>query len=88
MKLLNNHALIFTLVFTSVVNAQPLASQQAEQVFTLNITPAEVQMLGKGLGTLPYGEVAVLMGKLQAQINSQVKQPEAKPVEPKVEEKK
>lgn len=72
-------AVMVTLGGIELVKAQ-------EQPINLTVTNAEIQLIGEGLGSLPYGKVAALMNKLQLQINSQAKPPEAKaPEAPKVE---
>ena len=64
-------------------------AQEAPTSFTLTVTPAEIQIIGKGLGSQPYETVAPLMAKLQAQVVEQQKPKEPpkpehpKPVEPK-----
>jgi hypothetical protein len=50
--------------------------------FNLTVTNNDVLLIGKGLGALPYNDVAVLMNKLQLQINQQQKAVE-KPKEEK-----
>lgn len=39
--------------------------------FTLKVNPTEASLLGEAMGLMPYGRIAPLMGKLQAQINEQ-----------------
>lgn len=55
----------------AVAQTAPPAPGSAERNVTLTITPAEVALLGKGLGMLPYNEVAQLFAKLQGQIATQ-----------------
>lgn len=64
--------------------AIPLAAQQQAQELTLKVTPAEVDTIGKGLGKLPFDEVAAIIQKLRNQIVEQQKPAEA----PKAEEPK
>lgn len=54
------------LIFTTPVFAQDVT-------FNLTVTNNDVLLIGKGLGALPYNDVAVLMNKLQLQINQQQK---------------
>ena len=50
-------------------------SRAQEKEFTLKVKASQVQLLGKALGLLPYGEVAPFMGELQTQINAQNEPP-------------
>lgn len=54
------------------------ANAQEPQSFTLTVTPADLQIIGKGLGTQPYEITAPLMAKLQAQVIEQQKPKDAK----------
>lgn len=65
-------SLIIALLLSSAAYAQEPAS------FTLTVTPAELQVIGKGLGTQPYESTAPLMAKLQAQVLEQQKPKDAK----------
>lgn len=42
-----------------------------EPTFTLTVTGAEANLIGRGLGKLPMEEVVSLTGKLQAQVAKQ-----------------
>ena len=53
------------------------AHAQEPQSFTLTVSPAELQVIGKGLGTQPYESTAPLMAKLQAQVIEQQKPKDA-----------
>ena len=53
-------------------------AQDAPATFTLTVTPAELQTIGKALGTQPYEVVAPILLKLQTQV---VEQQKPKPVE-------
>lgn len=65
------------------------APTQTQPEITLKVTPADITLLGEGLGMLPYAKVAPLMQKLQIQINQQQQptpvppSPDAKKDEPK-----
>lgn len=56
----------------------PVQAQNAPAEYNLKVTPAEVDLIGKGLGTQPFNDVAPLMGKLRQQVMEQ-QQPPAKP---------
>lgn len=58
------------------------AYAQEPQTFTLTVTPADLQVIGKGLGTQPYEAVAQLMAKLQAQVIEQQKPKDGNKAEP------
>jgi hypothetical protein len=75
------------LLLASLLFATPSFAQDVQ--FNLTVNNAEVVLIGKGLGSLPYNEVAQLMNKLQIQINHQQKPvtPPVAPVEPKSEDK-
>jgi hypothetical protein len=51
-------------------------AQEADKKFNLEVSGADITLLGEALGMLPYGKVAPLMQKLQVQINAQ-QQPSA-----------
>lgn len=74
--------LVPALIICATIPNAAIAQNSPDKIFNLSVTAADVQILGEGLGTLPYGKVAPLMSKLQAQINEQSQpKPEAKPVE-------
>ena len=50
------------------------AAQQQTQDLTLKLKPAEVDIVGKALGKLPYEEVAALIQNLRQQIMDQQRQ--------------
>ena len=61
-------AVVAAVGFSNVV----LAQQPQPPTYRLEgITPAEMQLIGKGLSSLPYGDVWNLIAKLQQQINAQ-----------------
>jgi hypothetical protein len=59
------------LVFVFLFFTTPSFAQDI--TFNLTVTNNDVLLIGKGLGALPYNDVAVLMNKLQLQINQQQK---------------
>lgn len=65
-----NGALVLAIISLPFIAG--LANAQEKQ-FTLNVNQADIQTIGEALGTLPFGKVAPLMQKLQAQINEQNK---------------
>ena len=56
-------------------------------VYTISLTPAEVQEIGQALGAQPYSTVSALIAKIQQQVVDQNKASEPKPP-PKAEKKK
>lgn len=52
--------------FLSLANAQ-----EPSKDVTLTVTVAELAVIGKALGTIPYSEIAPLMNKLQIQFIAQ-----------------
>ena len=77
------HWIIALAVITTPAFAQQPPS---ETLYDLKVTVADINVIAKGLGTLPYAEVAPLMNKLQIQINQQQK-PVAVPAPAPVENK-
>lgn len=63
---------------STMVHAQPVAPPE----FTVKVSPAELDLIGKGLGKLPFEESAPLIQKLRQQIVEQQK-PVEKPAEQK-----
>ncbi len=49
------------------------------QDFTIKLTGAELDVIGKGLGTQPFNDVAPLLQKLREQVQAQQPKPEQKP---------
>ena len=47
------------------------AQQQPQAEYNLKITQQDAQLIGEGLGSLPYNKVALLIQRLQAQITEQ-----------------
>lgn len=50
----------------------PTYAQQVQEM-TLKVTPADVEVIGRALGKLPFDDVAQLIQKLRAQILEQQK---------------
>lgn len=76
-----------------VVPTMCLAQQPPE--YYLKVTPAEVDLISKGLGTQPFNDVLSIINKLRAQVMEQQAEafkkinPETvKPAENKIEEPK
>lgn len=61
-------ALFAACLFVLVASARAFAQEPS---FTLTVSQAELQVIGKGLESQPYGVVAQLMAKLQAQVIKQ-----------------
>ncbi len=59
------------LVIPFILLSTSAFAQEAPKTFSLVLDMQEIAVVGKGLGMLPYGEVAPLMQKLQIQINQQ-----------------
>ena len=76
--------LIWVLGFVAALAVPTLAQQQITE-YTLKITPAEVETVGKALGKMPFEDVAKLIQKLQTQIVEQQvpRREDVKPEEPK-----
>lgn len=49
---------------------------------TFKVTPAEIDVIAKGLETQPFKDVAPLLQKLRQQFTEQQAKPEVKPAEP------
>ena len=71
-----------------ILAAMLFASPAMAQDVTLKVNNAELGLIGKGLGFLPFNDVAPLMNKLQGQVVEQQKAAEQaakkvdKPAEP------
>lgn len=63
---------------TALYAQTPVQPQPAE--YTIKLTTAEIDIVGKALGTQPYQDVALIIQKLRQQI---VEQQSAKPVDKK-----
>lgn len=69
-------AFFLFLVFSPVM-AQTVVSQSVpSQDVVLTVNQADLGLIGKGLGTLPYNDVTPLFAKLQGQIAEQQKKKE------------
>jgi len=66
------------LMLTLVAFPTLLQAQEVPQTYQLMVTVPEINVIAKGLGTLPYNDVAPLMQKLQQQITTQQKPKEDK----------
>lgn len=64
-------AVVCLAILTSAVAIQ--AQTVSPQVIKLELDDKDVNLIGEALGALPYNRVALLMQKLQIQINAQVK---------------
>lgn len=64
-----------------------VAFAQPEPEFKLTVTAKEADMIGRGLGSLPFADVAPLMQKLRQQVMEQ-QSPPPKAATPPVEPKK
>lgn len=52
--------------------AAAVAQPAPPDSFTLRVDSKDIEVIGEGLGSLPYTKVAPLMGKLQSQIKEQI----------------
>ena len=59
------------LMITVPAFAQPAPSSAPTEYNISKLTPAEIDLLGRGLGKLSYEEVAVLIQKIRQQIIEQ-----------------
>lgn len=69
----------FLIVAVSLLLSTVVYAQEADKKFNLEVSGADITLLGEALGMLPYGKVAPLMQKLQVQINAQQPVPSATP---------
>lgn len=71
-------------IMIGMVTAWPVASQAQQPLaeYTVKLTPAQLDMIGEGLGFMPFNKAAPLINTLREQVMSQ-QQP--KPEVPKVE---
>lgn len=56
----------------------PVQAQNVPSEYVIKLKPPALDLIGKGLGKLPFEEVAPLMGELRQQVLEQ-QQPPAKP---------
>jgi hypothetical protein len=81
------HKLIWPIAFIAAFVVPVYAQQPSE--FTFKVTPAEVDVIAKGLETQPYKDVVPLLQKLREQFTAQqAKAPDAIPVPKEAPEKK
>lgn len=59
--------------------AVPVMAQQPSE-YTFKVTPAEVDVIAKGLETQPYKDVVPLLQKLREQFTAQQAKPEPVPI--------
>lgn len=83
------------LLITACIIMPTMCLAQQPPEYILKVTPAEVDLISKGLGTQPFNDVVPVINKLRSQVLEQQAQafknanPEpAKPVENKIEEPK
>lgn len=61
--------------FAGLLLIKGAKAQQQPQEYTIKLTAAEVDIVGKGLGLLPYQDVALVIQKLREQIVAQQNKP-------------
>lgn len=67
--------LLWVIGFAAAIAIPTLANAQAPAEFNLKVTNDDVAIIGKGLGRLPFDDVAPLIQKLREQITSQNQPP-------------
>jgi len=83
------HKFIWPIAFILAFAAPMMAQAQAPQELTFKVTPAEVDVIAKGLESQPFGVVAPLLQKLREQfVAQQAKAPDIVPVPKEAPEKK
>ncbi len=80
------HKLIWPIAFVAAF-AVPVMAQQPSEL-TFKVTPAEVDVIAKGLESQPYKDVVPLLQKLREQFVAQQAKPEVVPVPKEAPEKK
>lgn len=65
----------FVIVVVLLWSATAFA-QQAQRTFNLQVTESDLVVIGRALEALPYRDAAPVLGRLQQQVNDQVKPPE------------
>lgn len=58
-------------VLMAMATVAPVAAQQQPSEYVLKITPAELDQIGKALGTMSYNDVVSLVQKLRQQVVEQ-----------------
>lgn len=58
------------LALIALLIATPAFAQEPSE-YTLKVTPQELTVIGKGLGTQPFSEVQPILQKLSTQVNAQ-----------------
>lgn len=71
--------ILAAMLLSSTACAQPVPVPPQE--FTIKLTGPELDVIGKGLGTQPFNDVAPLLQKLREQVQAQQPKPEPKPNE-------
>ena len=67
-------------VIALVFLATPAMAQNTQPTeYNLKLSPAELDIVGKALGTQPFNDAAPLLNKLRQQVVDQSPKPEAKP---------
>jgi len=72
--------IVIACLLPTLAYSQPV---QQPTEYTIKLTAAEVDIVGKGLGLLPYQDVALIIQKLREQIVAQQSATAVKPVEEK-----
>lgn len=80
------HKLIWPIAFIAAF-AVPVYAQQPSEL-TFKVTPAEVDVIAKGLESQPYKDVVPLLQKLRQQFVDQQPKTESVPVPKEAPEKK
>ncbi len=62
--------LIIGIVLLSTVALPRVYAQQPNE-YNLKVSPQEIELIGKGIGLLPFNDVAALVQKLRSQVMEQ-----------------
>ena len=68
----------FLLTTVVIVALSHSANAQAPSEYSLKVSPAEVDLIGKAIGFLPYNDAFPLINKLRQQVFEQQPKSEAK----------
>jgi hypothetical protein len=68
------------LAATTIASAQQM---QQQRTYMLQVTEAELMVIGRALEGLPYRDAAPVLARLQQQIIAQTQKPETPPLEQK-----